>query len=391
MVRDPEAAASAAVRPPCFYNPMPSEEVWPVPASSSHHDENSCLRWKSVRVAGFSASLLCLLWLGFSGRQSLTSGTWTAILGLNLSPTCLKDEELFAGLCYMKCSLLTAGKAQQRIGNTMCCSTDNDFLCTFLQNFQSNSPSMAIGGGAAINNSPHAPGVGGVCNGKQDTYQGLCYPSCASLTNGQSPHRVGNFACCHGSKLDCVSGHGTISTASSYGVSSIPSSESPIASYDELRGMDAACSEYEEKFNGMCFTKCGILTGGQKPLRTGPSSCCSCGKGPFSGLCCLLPTSSAAETSYNSALGDNDLPHPPGMRETCSREEEYFQGICYETCARLTAGEMPYRLSALSCCKYATADACNAASKASVASVAFDKGRGRSNGLPHPLYSLAEH
>ena len=39
----------------------------------------------------------------------------------------------------------------------------------------------------------------------------------------------------------------------------------------------------------MCYSKCSELTFGQGRVRTGPSTCCSCGPGLFEGLCCMIP------------------------------------------------------------------------------------------------------
>eukprot|EP00913_Durusdinium_trenchii_P020070 g18861.t1 len=63
----------------------------------------------------------------------------------------------------MKCSLLTAGKAPHRVGNNACCRNDNDFFCTLLGSQQAVSAGLAVGGGEAVHNQPHAPGVGGLC------------------------------------------------------------------------------------------------------------------------------------------------------------------------------------------------------------------------------------
>lgn len=49
--------------------------------------------------------------------------------------------------------------------------TDNDFFCQLLSSDQAISASLSVGGGAAIHNNPHAPGVGGICGLNEEAYQ----------------------------------------------------------------------------------------------------------------------------------------------------------------------------------------------------------------------------
>lgn len=48
---------------------------------------------------------------------------------------------------------------------------DNQFFCSLLQSQQAISESLSVGGGAAIHNNPHAPGVGGICALVEEAYQ----------------------------------------------------------------------------------------------------------------------------------------------------------------------------------------------------------------------------
>ena len=48
---------------------------------------------------------------------------------------------------------------------------DNQFFCSLLQSQQAISESLSVGGGAAIHNNPHAPGVGGICALVEEPYQ----------------------------------------------------------------------------------------------------------------------------------------------------------------------------------------------------------------------------
>lgn len=331
-------------------------------------------------------------------RQTATSGLGQSLVsaaqqltGIK-APQCLTDEEQFAGLCYMKCSLLTGGRAPFRIAASACCVNDNQFFCSLLQSQQAISASLSVGGGAAIHNNPHAPGVGGICALVEEPYQGLCYPKCADLTDGKSPHRVGSFACCAGSSVECLNGKGTMSTSPDFGGSVIPEAKDTGRSYKAINIMDARCDHDEDEFNGLCYTKCSELTYGKSSLRTGPGSCCNCGKGFFEGLCCMIPWNVVTDPSFMvgvSSDGEPSDPHPPGMRVKCSSEEEEFEGICYEKCSTLTKGQMPYRSSSVSCCKFPGQAACQNIQNA-VVNINLDKSQDLSNALPHAPYMRPE-
>ena len=123
------------------YDPMPPLEEGLVPEQVVVGSA-----WPSLRrVALGTALAVPLAWLCFSGVQQVSSN-WGAALQLNLQPSCLKDEELFAGICYMKCSLLTGGHAPHRVANAACCKTDNDFFCTLISNLQANFAWPSSGG-----------------------------------------------------------------------------------------------------------------------------------------------------------------------------------------------------------------------------------------------------
>lgn len=349
--------------------------------------------WPSLRRLALGTALAVpLAWLCFSGIQKVSSN-WHAALQLDLQPSCLKDEELLAGICYMKCSLLTGGHAPHRVANAACCKADNDFFCTLISNLQAISPGLAVGGGASIHNSPHAPGVGGVCGPDRDPYQGLCYPKCSALTRGHSPHRVGSFACCHGTRLECLNGKGTVSSTASYGNSVIPVTVDHGRAYKSMNILDSQCDEGEEDFNGLCFAKCSTLTFGKSKVRTGPSSCCSCSPGFFSMLCCVVPFNSVADPSFNvgqDLQGELTDPHPPGMRVRCSSKEEMFEGICYQKCSELTDGKMPHRITSATCCKHQSASLCSSGGPNIAININLDRSRDVSNALPHAPYMRPE-
>lgn len=349
------------------------------------------------RIAMVGTALVLGVAAVYALRQTARSGLGESLLSAQQlmgikAPQCLRDEEEFAGLCYMKCSLLTGGRAPFRVAASACCVNDNQFFCSLLQSQQAISNSLSVGGGAAIHNNPHAPGVGGICALVEEAYQGLCYPKCAALTDGKSAHRVGAFACCAGSRVECLNGKGTISTSPDFGGSVIPEAKDTGRSYKAINIMDARCDHDEDEFNGLCYTKCSELTYGKSTLRTGPGSCCNCGKGFFSGLCCMIPWNVVTDPSFTvgmSSNGEPSDPHPPGMRVKCSSEEEEFEGICYEKCSTLTKGQLPYRLSSVACCKFPGQAACHNLQN-EVVNINLDKSQDLSNALPHAPYMRPE-
>ncbi|CAE7226108.1 unnamed protein product [Symbiodinium pilosum] len=72
---------------------------------------------------------------------------------------CLKDEELYLGKCFKKCSSLTGNKYMIRTGAETCCSSENVFACMSPTNTKF-SPDFNVGGGMSSKESqPHSPEV----------------------------------------------------------------------------------------------------------------------------------------------------------------------------------------------------------------------------------------
>jgi hypothetical protein len=106
------------------------------------------------------------------------------------------------------------------------------------------------------------------------------------------------------------------------------------------------CEHNEERYGGLCYRTCNLLTHGSNPIRTSPWTCCSehpCGLSNQLGnighqvLC----------NGYDVA-GDGGCPHRPGA---CLKDEELLLGVCYKQCGILTHGEYPHRVGPLTCCK----------------------------------------
>lgn len=362
-------------------------------------------RWlnrRFVAALGLSLAVFGCIELAPSAQRQDDDANLLQLFGFPKLPTltpspavlvpCLANEELYGGMCYQKCSILTNGKATYRKGPEICCSS-NFFLCGLMKSMSTTSPGLAVGGGDASESQPHAPGVGSDCLRNEEPHAGLCYKSCKNLTNGEMPIRTSPFECCAGSDFAaCVSGAGKTKFSSDFGVGggqgekALPHSPSDINS-DNLgsspnRGPPLKCLDDEEDFMGICYKKCSLLTQGSKNYRTGPDSCCSSAGsgGIFSFFSCMLPSASKTSVEFSTGGGSlyNKDPHPAGMSRKCLEDEEMVASLCYKKCSLLTK-DKPVRLSAMSCCKDVTGLDCTVAAGLGIGGFAAD-------GLPHLPY-----
>jgi len=267
---------------------------------------------------------------------------------------CLEDEELYNGICYMKCSILTNGNAPYRQSASECCK-DSNFFCLFMGNTE--SPYFGMGGGQSpLTTAAHAPKVGGICDadghGKEESFNGLCYKKCSVLTDGKYPVRVNPTACCGGGTLECLSGKGNVSLNVEFGAGVHGPGEEK-SELTQRSKMSMLCLPNEEEYLGNCYQKCGQLTGGKANLRVSPEGCCTCTPGLFETLCCMWPGNAQTQAAYNVGMdyyGKSAAPHPPGFSIRCSDSEEKFDSLCYKKCSLLTDGKMPYRQGPTKCC-----------------------------------------
>jgi len=109
------------------------------------------------------------------------------------TPHCGENEEMLAGLCYRKCSLLTDGQYPQRLASNAC-----------HKDAAEGHDSMAIHKGLAACEGfnvgdeelcPHAPFIGS-CDLNEELHAGACYKKCMLLTNGELTVRSGSNTCC---------------------------------------------------------------------------------------------------------------------------------------------------------------------------------------------------
>eukprot|EP00933_Yihiella_yeosuensis_P064617 TRINITY_DN68056_c0_g1_i1.p1 TRINITY_DN68056_c0_g1~~TRINITY_DN68056_c0_g1_i1.p1 ORF type:complete len:333 (+),score=48.42 TRINITY_DN68056_c0_g1_i1:39-1001(+) len=107
------------------------------------------------------------------------------------SPDCNNGEELFEGLCYKQCAVLTLGVRKIRSGPNTCCLKEP---CLFPSDLDFSGPFICQG--YAVDNSNHCPRSPGKCKANEELYMGTCYKTCDLLTKSTHPHRAGPNSCC---------------------------------------------------------------------------------------------------------------------------------------------------------------------------------------------------
>uniref|UniRef100_A0A7S4QU91 Uncharacterized protein n=1 Tax=Alexandrium monilatum TaxID=311494 RepID=A0A7S4QU91_9DINO len=202
---------------------------------------------------------------------------------------CQGNEELFEGLCYKKCTLLTGGQDAIRTSPWTCCE---QHPCTTNQKLSIAARVACSGYAVAGDGScPHKPGA---CLKDEELYLGVCYKKCSILTEMQFPYRVAPATCCKGSSLlDCLDFR-----------KDYTSGEFAVGGGEANTG---ACLEDEELLLGQCYKKCSLLTNNEYPLRTTAATCCKAhSKFPYHDdgvwhLGCLDPRKDKTSAAFNIA------------------------------------------------------------------------------------------
>lgn len=220
---------------------------------------------------------------------------------------------------------------------------------------------------------------GNVCDNSEEFFAGLCYKKCALLTRGEAPIRTSSWTCCKSHPC-------TLNQVGSFG-SSVLCTGFDVAADGSCPHKPGACLLDEELHLGICYKKCGILTGGAFPHRIAAATCCK-----TTGLGCLNifndKTSKAFDVGGGAGDHDPSTPagaHPPEEKLTeavetvsdaplvaagpgpalaslqpaehvrtgnlCGANEEVYAGLCYRKCSLLTNGEAPIRTSSWTCCE----------------------------------------
>jgi len=200
---------------------------------------------------------------------------------------CGDDEELLAGLCYRRCSLLTDGRDPIRTSPWTCCQSRP---CAMNQRGSLGSHVTCSGYDVAGDGScPHAPGV---CLVDEELLLGVCYKKCSLLTEGKYPHRMTPMTCCERSGLSCLDFRNDYT-----------SKEFAVGGGESGPG---ACLQDEELLMGTCYKKCNLLTGGRYPHRITAATCCKAERrlphrtGGVWHLGCLDPWQDETRVAFNT-------------------------------------------------------------------------------------------
>lgn len=301
---------------------------------------------------------------------------------------CADNEELYMGLCYKRCSLLTMGAAPIRTSSWTCCE---GHPCGVMNEHGSMGDSLMCGGYDVDGQGgcPHKPGA---CLVDEEMHLGICYKKCSILTQGEYPHRTAASTCCKETgMLSCMNpwkaktnpafdvggGNGDQDpstpdeahppearlTEGSGSQAEIKTAVAPVAfaapaaaEPEPVNILDVeptehlhdgnVCDDTEELYDGLCYKRCSLLTEGAAPIRTSSWTCCEghpCGIWNQKGS---VGTTIACDGF--DVDGSGGCPHKPGA---CLVDEELFLGVCYKKCSLLTQGQFPHRVAAASCCK----------------------------------------
>lgn len=146
---------------------------------------------------------------GFIGSTTMTTTTRTKPrIPEALAPpenrhdgnVCETGEELFKGLCYKTCSLLTSGEYPLRTTPFSCCSQHPCNLKN--QKFELGlCGGFDVAGDEAGGGCPHPPGA---CLENEELSLGVCYKKCGILTNNEFPYRLAAATCCKVQGLGCL-------------------------------------------------------------------------------------------------------------------------------------------------------------------------------------------
>lgn len=106
---------------------------------------------------------------------------------------CRKNEELFLGVCYKNCTLLTGGMYPIRFAPNGCCK---DYPCMTPSEVDMQGFAPGTGYIVSAEGDGHYPHSPGECGGNEESHLGLCYKKCSLLTNNEYTHRVAANTCC---------------------------------------------------------------------------------------------------------------------------------------------------------------------------------------------------
>eukprot|EP00931_Biecheleriopsis_adriatica_P093926 TRINITY_DN67643_c0_g1_i1.p1 TRINITY_DN67643_c0_g1~~TRINITY_DN67643_c0_g1_i1.p1 ORF type:complete len:469 (-),score=49.80 TRINITY_DN67643_c0_g1_i1:99-1505(-) len=292
---------------------------------------------------------------------------------MNDNNVCDDYEELYGGLCYKKCSILTDGTHPIRTSSWSCCEKHP---CGVSNQVGKVGTTLMCDGYDVgyTSRCPHSPGA---CLTDEELFLGKCYKKCALLTKGEFPSRVAPASCCKSSGMGCldirqdktsssfaVGGgqgdqdiatpgevHDPLPQMTENGGTAVLNTQAPTVASGTggYWGSEARCEYDEELYAGLCYTKCSLLTQGGYPIRTSSWTCCAnhpCGLKNQKGS--LGSTVACDGFDVSGGIGSSSCPHKP---KPCKPGDEEVLGTCFTSCSQLTDGEFPHRTTAATCCK----------------------------------------
>jgi len=173
---------------------MHGGELSRLDAAGSEWDESKgVLAQEASGLAGMSPTQDIL----YTGKIGDWNGKRVQITSIHDVTTpgrhCRKHEELFLGICYRNCSLLTNNMCPIRFAPNGCC---RQLPCLTPSEVDLHGFAPSFGyfvGGEGAGHFPHAPGE---CMGNEESHLGFCYKKCSLLTNNVFNHRMGTNTCC---------------------------------------------------------------------------------------------------------------------------------------------------------------------------------------------------
>jgi len=169
---------------------------------------------------------------------------------------------------------------------------------------------------------------GNLCADDEEEFGGLCYAQCSALTQGAKPYRQSAWTCCseavcslrHGIRgiLDCCKHD--VGFCSGFSVSGAQEG------HEACPHTPGACLADEELFMGVCYMKCGLLTGNLYPFRVAPDGCCRSkdihcifedgAKDGFDGMLITDQSLEVGGGCGDGKPGTHCSPHPPAVELT---------------------------------------------------------------------------
>lgn len=113
--------------------------------------------------------------------------------------SCDDSEELYAGLCYTKCSILTGKPQAKRLTAFSCCPT-SDCHSDVSKILKLQTASLVPCHGYDVSSADGGvacPHVQGACLEDEEQFMGECFEKCSILTHGKYTQRVAAASCCN--------------------------------------------------------------------------------------------------------------------------------------------------------------------------------------------------